>query len=272
MAAPPSTQVITHIVLFKYRPTISWEAFESHFETFKALQHQCLHPLTNRPYMLSMRMGKNRSWEPFHKGMTHAFVLEFASQDDLDYYLTKDPVHLAFSRAAGPLVEDSVVVDIRDGVLFGPGARRPEGVTFPGEEEGRRYRGACHCQGTEWEVVVRGAGEELKHVLCHCDTCKKLGGGPYSCNYIVPREDLRVTKGTPSVYTYKGASGEFLSRALSPSGRLLTREGVVSRQGRALLLLPYLHLAYLPPPGRHAGKGHRPHAAAGGRKRLRCRR
>ncbi|KAK7720226.1 hypothetical protein SLS57_005634 [Botryosphaeria dothidea] len=208
MAAPPSTQVITHIVLFKYRPTISWEAFESHFETFKALQHQCLHPLANRPYMLSMRMGKNRSWEPFHKGMTHAFVLEFASQDDLDYYLTKDPVHLAFSRAAGPLVEDSVVVDIRDGVLFGPGARRPEGVTFPGEEEGRRYRGACHCQGTEWEVVVRGAGEELKHVLCHCDTCKKLGGGPYSCNYIVPREDLRVTKGTPSVYTYKGASGK----------------------------------------------------------------
>lgn len=84
LAAPGSTQVITHIVLFKYKPSISWEVFEEHFETFKALQQRCLHPVTQRPYMLSVRMGKNRSWEPFSKGMTHAFALEFASQDDLD--------------------------------------------------------------------------------------------------------------------------------------------------------------------------------------------
>lgn len=57
-----------------------------------------------------MRKGKNQSWEPFNKGMTHGFVLEFASQEDLDYYLTEDPVHLAFSKAAKPLIEDSVVV------------------------------------------------------------------------------------------------------------------------------------------------------------------
>jgi hypothetical protein len=50
------------------------------------------------------------SWEPFSKGMTHGFVLEFASQEDLDYYLTEDPVHLAFSAAAKSLIEDSVVV------------------------------------------------------------------------------------------------------------------------------------------------------------------
>lgn len=42
--------------------------------------------------------------------MTHGFVLEFASQQDLDYYLTEDPVHLAFSDAAQPLIEDSVVI------------------------------------------------------------------------------------------------------------------------------------------------------------------
>ncbi|KAI3397932.1 hypothetical protein diail_10101 [Diaporthe ilicicola] len=169
-----STQVITHIVLFKYKPSISWEAFEEHFETLKAVQHQCLHPVTQRPYMLSMRMGKNRGWEPFAKGMTHAFVLEFASQDDQDYYLTKDPVHLEFSRNAHPLIEDSLVVDIRDGVLFGPAASKPPGVTFPGEG-GRTWKGACHCGGCE------------------------LG--------IVPKEDLKVTKGRPSVYTYKGAIG-----------------------------------------------------------------
>lgn len=224
MAAPGSTQVITHIVLFKYKPSISWEAFEEHFETFKALQKRCLHPVTQRPYMVSMRMGKNRSWEPFSKGMTHAFVLEFASQDDLDYYLTRDPVHLEFSRNAHPLIEDSLVVDIRDGVLFGPAAKRPPGVTFPGEG-GRTWKGACHCGGCEWEV--RTDGEDLKHVLCHCDTCKKLGGGPYSCNYIVPRDDLKVTKGKPSVYTYQGASGKFwcpFPRRHTCTGRLSGEE------------------------------------------------
>jgi hypothetical protein len=60
--------------------------------------------------MLSMRAGKSMSWEPYSKGMTHSFVLEFARQEDLDYYLMEDPVHLAFSAAAKPLIEDSVVV------------------------------------------------------------------------------------------------------------------------------------------------------------------
>lgn len=42
--------------------------------------------------------------------MTHGFVLEFDSQDDLDYYLMVDPVHAEFSRLARPLIEDSLVV------------------------------------------------------------------------------------------------------------------------------------------------------------------
>jgi hypothetical protein len=102
--------VITHVVLFKYKPNISWTELQSHFATFLQLPEKCLHPTTNLPYMLSMRAGKNQSWETFSKGMTHGFVLEFKSQADLDYYLLEDPVHLAFSQAAGKLIEDSVVV------------------------------------------------------------------------------------------------------------------------------------------------------------------
>jgi hypothetical protein len=64
--------------------------------------------------MMSMKAGKNMSWEAFAKGMTHGFVLEFRSQEDLDYYLTEDPVHAAFSAAARPLIEDSVVVGTLD--------------------------------------------------------------------------------------------------------------------------------------------------------------
>ncbi|OCK79866.1 hypothetical protein K432DRAFT_252188, partial [Lepidopterella palustris CBS 459.81] len=106
---------ITHIVLFKYRSSIPWSDLESHFSAFQTLQKKCLHPSTGKPYMLSMRMGKNRSWEPYSKGMTHGFVLEFANQEDLDYYLTRDLVHLDFSKNAGPLIEDSLVVDIASG-------------------------------------------------------------------------------------------------------------------------------------------------------------
>lgn len=44
--------------------------------------------------------------------MTHGFVLEFKNQEDLDYYITEDPVHVAFAKAAALLLEDSVVVGI----------------------------------------------------------------------------------------------------------------------------------------------------------------
>lgn len=244
MASPPPSAPITHIVLFKYRSDISWTTLQSHFEAFQALQQRCTHPSTGRPYILSMRMGKNNSWEPHSKGMTHAFVLEFASQEHLDYYLLQDQVHAEFSRNAHPMIEDSVVVDIRDGVLFGPSPRKRVGL-------GGKWQGSCHCRGCEWEVTVE-LGETLKHVLCHCDTCKRLGGGPYSCNYIVPHGALQITKGSPSVYTYKGASGK---ASLVHRSDYDTRLADIRsyRQGRPLLLLPNMHKPHLPPSRRHAG-------------------
>ncbi|KAF2444509.1 stress responsive A/B barrel domain protein, partial [Karstenula rhodostoma CBS 690.94] len=108
---------ITHIVAFKYRSEISWSDMEDHFKYFMSLKTRSLHRQTGKPLIKSLRAGKNRSWESCSKGMSHAFVLEFASQEDLDYYLTAEPVHLQFSKDAKPLIEDSLVVDIKDGVL-----------------------------------------------------------------------------------------------------------------------------------------------------------
>lgn len=191
---------ITHIVLFKYRKDLTWTDFESHFDTFMALKTTAVHPDTGKPLIQSLKAGRNRSWEPFSKGMTHGFVLEFASQADLDYYLTADPAHLAFSKAAKPLIEDSTVIDIKDGVLFGPAAEHPLS-----KGEGWR-KGACHCESVRWTAKL----ENAEHVLCHCSTCQKLGGGPYSCNQIIPSESLRILSGEENVgeYKYKGASGE----------------------------------------------------------------
>lgn len=105
---PSFTMTITHIVLFKYRPSIPWTDLQTHFAEFALLKTQCLKD--SKPYMLSLKAGINTSWETHNKGMTHGFVLEFASQADLDYYLTEDKVHADFSAKALPLIEDSVVV------------------------------------------------------------------------------------------------------------------------------------------------------------------
>jgi len=155
--------------------------------------------------MLSLRMGKNTSWENFGRGMTHAFVLEFANEADRDYYLVRDKVHHEFSRNAGPLIEDSVVVDLKDGALFDE-VVTPESSTVgstTSDNDGKLMDGSCHCGNVKWEVSL----EEYRHVICHCRTCQLLGGGPYSCNAVVDKEALRVRDGKLSVYSYTGASG-----------------------------------------------------------------
>ncbi|KAI9830534.1 MAG: hypothetical protein M1819_005492 [Sarea resinae] len=68
------------------------------------------------------------------------------------------------------------------------------------------HNGRCHCGQIEWTVKLPEGTES--HILCHCDTCKQLGGGAYSLNQIVPQENLKITKGSPKTYTYYGASGK----------------------------------------------------------------
>lgn len=210
MDTPTSSQTLdathTHIVLFKYSPSIPWQKLQTHFSSFLSLRTRCLKPpATGRPYMISLRAGQNRSWEPFSRGLTHGFVLEFASQADLDYYLTEDPVHLAFSREATEqgLIEDSVVIDIKNGqFLLGP----QDIPKKPGTKEGQ-----CHCGQLRFSAVLplpSRSGSAPGHVLCHCRTCQLLSGAPYSCNQIIAREDLKILHGSPSKYTYTGASGK----------------------------------------------------------------
>jgi hypothetical protein len=49
--------------------------------------------------------------------MSHAFILQFFSKEDRDYYVNHDPVHLAFKEATAPVVESAQVVDFLDGVF-----------------------------------------------------------------------------------------------------------------------------------------------------------
>lgn len=49
-------------------------------------------------------------------GLTHGFVVEFASKEDRDYYVSKDPAHQAFVAKNSPRFDDVRVVDYEKGV------------------------------------------------------------------------------------------------------------------------------------------------------------
>ena len=49
--------------------------------------------------------------------MTHAFVVEFDSTEDRDYYVNNDPTHDEFKKVAGEVLEKAQVVDFTDGVF-----------------------------------------------------------------------------------------------------------------------------------------------------------
>lgn len=70
------------------------------------------------------------------------------------------------------------------------------------------FQAQCHCGHHKWEWTLES--DKQSHILCHCDTCKVLSGGPYTLNQIVPKSSLKITAGgEPSKYSYKGDSGMF---------------------------------------------------------------
>jgi hypothetical protein len=48
---------------------------------------------------------------------THAFVAEFNSEEDRNYYVLQDPAHLAFVGSIGAVVDMAQVVDFEPGVF-----------------------------------------------------------------------------------------------------------------------------------------------------------
>jgi len=66
-----------------------------------------------------------------------------------------------------------------------------------------KYEGQCHCGAVAWTAEI----PEERHVLCHCDACKIMGGGEFTLNQIIPASNFQLTKGDLKVYTYKGDSG-----------------------------------------------------------------
>ncbi|OJJ45056.1 hypothetical protein ASPZODRAFT_70217 [Penicilliopsis zonata CBS 506.65] len=108
---------ITHLVLFQFVAGTSAATIKDVCARMLALKEQCLDPISQKPYILGSSGGIDNSIEGKQYGITHAFVVEFASEDDREYYVRRDPVHAAFVKSLDGVVEKGQVVDFTDGVF-----------------------------------------------------------------------------------------------------------------------------------------------------------
>jgi len=110
---------VVHMLVMQFKDGTESAAIENAFNRIIALKDSCLHPVTKKPYVLSIRGGINNSPEGAANGMTHGIVMEFENTEDRDYYANKDEAHLEckqFLLSSGNLA-NLIVLDFTDGVL-----------------------------------------------------------------------------------------------------------------------------------------------------------
>jgi hypothetical protein len=94
---------IRHFVAFAFKDSASPEQIDSVVKAFLELRKTV-------PEVQSIEAGPNNSPEHLNKGLTHAFLVTFASEKDRDTYLTH-PEHEKFKKFALPFVSDALVID-----------------------------------------------------------------------------------------------------------------------------------------------------------------
>ncbi|KAL2149471.1 hypothetical protein VTH82DRAFT_8122 [Thermothelomyces myriococcoides] len=108
---------ITHIVLVQFKADISPEVAKAVLEDARSLKDNCVHPTSKQPYILSVKIGKDNSPEGLQNGLTHGFVVEFASAEDRNYYVNTDPAHQNVARRLKEVAEKVIVLDFSDGAF-----------------------------------------------------------------------------------------------------------------------------------------------------------
>ncbi|KAF7509339.1 hypothetical protein GJ744_008062 [Endocarpon pusillum] len=106
---------IVHVVLFQFKPEVSPETVLDVCKQMLSLKERCVSATTNKPYVKSIVGGLDNSPEGNQAGITHGFVVEFESAEDRDYYVLEDPTHIAFTKFAGEVLANAIVVDFNPG-------------------------------------------------------------------------------------------------------------------------------------------------------------
>ncbi|KLT38517.1 hypothetical protein CC85DRAFT_267055 [Cutaneotrichosporon oleaginosum] len=103
---------VFHIVAFKLADAAHIAPLTA---SMLALKDQCVR--NGKPYIRAASGGRQTSPEGKDRGTQVVFLLEFANQEDADYYIAQDPAHGAFKDKIAGWVEDVVVLDFMPGVF-----------------------------------------------------------------------------------------------------------------------------------------------------------
>ena len=96
-------QVLRHVVMFKFKDTSSPEDIKKVEEAFKELSKKI-------KTIKDFEWGTNNSPENLNQGLTHCFLVTFASEKDRDDYLPH-PDHKAFVEVLKPHLDKVTVID-----------------------------------------------------------------------------------------------------------------------------------------------------------------
>jgi hypothetical protein len=69
------------------------------------------------------------------------------------------------------------------------------------------YIGSCRCS----EIEFYFDGDPINSIFCYCKECQVLTGSDKWFGIWVPKDNFKLTKGTPSIYTRVGDSGKHVN-------------------------------------------------------------
>ncbi|PWN19925.1 hypothetical protein BCV69DRAFT_271103 [Microstroma glucosiphilum] len=100
-----------HVVAFTYRSDVTDSDKAELVKSLRALETECVNE-QGKPYIRDFKLGEaNISPEGAGKGFEHLFIVTFDSKKDVQYYLEKDPVHVAFGERAKAMLSDCFIYD-----------------------------------------------------------------------------------------------------------------------------------------------------------------
>lgn len=102
-AEPKPTEVLRHVVLFKFKDGTAPDQVAEVVDAFRALKGKI-------PQIVDFEYGTDVSVENKAEGFTHCFFVTFADAQGRDAYLPH-PAHKEFGALVGPKLDKVLVVD-----------------------------------------------------------------------------------------------------------------------------------------------------------------
>lgn len=87
---------------------------------------------------------------------------------------------------------------------------------------GELLSGGCQCRAVRYGISAR----PLRVYVCHCRECQRQSASAFGISVIVPREAVRLTQGSPRIWSRSTDSGRTLDCAFCPAcGTRLWHQG-----------------------------------------------